>query len=292
MATAPVYGTTSEKSVADRFLADIGAPATPDMERAVIAWMRAESGPGSVTANNPWNLTGSLWANIVGFWRGGSATEQHDFPVFHTLNDGVDAAAQNLKTNSYGYPAVVQQARAGNATGFLNALADSSWCSCHYQKGGGPNLLVIYGGIGSLGSVSSHAPGNYSSADVILTDLRSVLPDMAVFDGGVGKRTWNDMIANLPVPGLRAGFKTAVDKLGIGDKVISKADYPAVAQAFADLHTGLTTPPRLDPADWAGAVVKLISALLDPAHWAHALAIVGGAGLVIWGGKMVWEAST
>src|SRR5256885_13033633 len=122
--------------------------------------MRSEPGKGSVTANNRWNLPGTLWAGIVGYWRGGSAIEQHDFPVFRTIYDGVNAAADNLLTGNYGYDKVVAAARRNDPNGFLHELAVSSWCSCHYQLGGGPNLPAIFAALFSLGMVTSHAPGN------------------------------------------------------------------------------------------------------------------------------------
>src|SRR5438105_2859827 len=271
MASA-TYGTYRETDIADRFLSQIGAPHTPDMQRAVIAWMRFESGKGSITANNPWNLTGSLWDKIVGYWRGGSATEQHDFPIFSDVYGGVDAAAQNLSTNAYGYPTAVARARSGDSAGFLQALAQSQWCTCHYpswqsREGAAASIAAI-----QPGNVTSHAPGATlaASTQATLAASEQDIAALGVFDQYVGKATWNQAIAQIPVDQLRNITQKAVDALGLGDKTVSKSDYAKIADKLHEQN--------VNPLDVAGTIAGFLGKLVDPQNWARALAIAGGAG--------------
>lgn len=294
------YGTYNETDIANRFLDGIGAPHTPDMQRAVIAWMRFESGKGSVTANNPWNLTGSLWNAIVGYWRGGSATEQHDFPVFATMFAGVDAAAQNLMGQSYGYPKAVAAARSGDSAGFLQALAQSQWCTCHYQQW--QTRQGAQAAINGIvpGKVTSHAPGTMT--DATLTGFTSGKDATAIVNwlasyfkdhsSDVGSRTWGDFF-NTPNPafiGMPVAssyqYARAIESLGWSNKTIQLSDFPKLAAAIAQAD-----PNAPGPLDWTAGVASFFAAVLDPTHWARFLAIAGGAGLIVWGGKIVWEAS-
>ncbi len=136
----------SAYTVADMFLRALGAPSTPAMRRAVAIWLRFESG-GTVTGNNPWNLHGGAPCKStsrycpgqVGVHKGQIGNRyagpgDQNVAVFGTLQQGTAASAQNLirLAPSYGYGKVINEARSGDALGFLTALQQSSWSAGHY----------------------------------------------------------------------------------------------------------------------------------------------------------------
>ena len=138
--------TVSAYTVADMFLRALGAPSTPAMRRAVAIWLRFESG-GTITGNNPWNLHGGAPCKSasrycpgqVGVHKGQIGNRyagpgDQNVAVFATLQDGVKASAANLirLAPSYGYGKVINEARSGDALGFLTALQSSSWSAGHY----------------------------------------------------------------------------------------------------------------------------------------------------------------
>lgn len=153
------------------FLVALGAPTTDPMIKAVGAWLLAESG-GHITGNNPWNLhsSGGLPGQTGSRYAGPG---DKNVAVFSTLQAGCTASAMNLErlAPSYGYGTVISQARAGNAIGFLDALASSSWSAGHYGGPGANNKLRrIYAGLGGAlppvipGHEGSPAPASGSAA--------------------------------------------------------------------------------------------------------------------------------
>ncbi len=122
-------------------LTALDAPRTPEMVLAVEIWARQESG-NTIIGNNPWNL--HSWGGLPGQdgYRNAGPGDRN-VATFRTLEAGAEAAARNLLRQGYGYPAVVRAARAGDAEGFLEALAASSWSAGRYgTKNGGPNTLL------------------------------------------------------------------------------------------------------------------------------------------------------
>jgi len=139
---------TTSYDIARSFLRAIGAPVTDGMTRAVAIWLRFESG-SVVRGNNPWNLhsgapctaekgycpgQGSLPGQIGNRYAG---TGDRNVAVFRTIDDGVNAAANNLTKRPAGdwtgYDKVVAAARSGNPVGFLTALQSSKWSAGHYS---------------------------------------------------------------------------------------------------------------------------------------------------------------
>lgn len=138
--TVPAY------TIADMFLRALGAPTSNAMRRAVAIWLRFESG-GTIIGNNPWNLHGGTpcppsrgyCPGNIGVHKGQIGNRyagpgDQNVAVFATLDAGTRASAQNLirLAPSYGYGKVINEARAGNALGFLRALQQSSWSAGHY----------------------------------------------------------------------------------------------------------------------------------------------------------------
>lgn len=176
--------TVSESALASAFLKELGAPDTPIMQKAVVAWLRGESGH-TIIGNNPWNLRPAAAAES-GIKTCGSRTSvsSGQFAVFCSPTDGARAAARLLihGGNDYrGYGRVVKAARAGKPVDFLNALARSAWDAGRYgTKNGGPNkLLAVFASIVGLtvdqvnsidqftsgGASSSGAPGGGSTSN-------------------------------------------------------------------------------------------------------------------------------
>jgi hypothetical protein len=152
------------------FLADLGAPQSTDMVRAVSAWLYQESG-GRIIGNNPWNL--HSWGGLpgqVGYRYAGPG--DRNVATFGTLAAGVKASTSRLVNLSslYGYGAVVGQARAGSPIGFLDALARSSWSAGHYGGAGPQNRLrSVYASLGGVAPPAS--AGGAGSGPPPATDL-------------------------------------------------------------------------------------------------------------------------
>jgi hypothetical protein len=130
------------------FLRYLGAPETREMQTAVVAWFRQESGSvAKVIGNNPFNIkAGSASYLSVGERRGG-------FLMFPSLARGFKAAAIVIEdlAPSYGYGTVILAALSGNPLRFLGALANSAWSESHYgvqnrafPMGMDNHLVVVY----------------------------------------------------------------------------------------------------------------------------------------------------
>lgn len=57
------------------------------------------------------------------------------------------------------------------------------------------------------------------------------------------------------------------------------------------LTSSLTQPEDIPILGQAIALGEFLGTLVNPANWAKILAIVGGAGMIVWGGIIVWQAS-
>jgi hypothetical protein len=148
MQPKPVY---QELYAARAFLRYLKAPESKEMQYAVVAWFRQESGSIAKTiGNNPFNIRpGAATIYSVGTRKGPIGS----FLVFATLNRGFMAAAVALKAiaPSYGYGSVIRAAQTGNPLHFLAQLANSSWSGSHYgvtarafAQGMDNHLVVVY----------------------------------------------------------------------------------------------------------------------------------------------------
>lgn len=132
--------TVNEQNVAQFFLEKLGADKSEDMEKAVVSWMRQESG-SHIVRNNPWNIRDLEW-------NGETFPKVNGFDQFPDLGTGIGGTAFLLTyytehPDYRGYAKVVEAAKAGDAIGFLNALASSMWDAGRYGTlTGGPNHLV------------------------------------------------------------------------------------------------------------------------------------------------------
>lgn len=133
------------------FLGYLGAPTTADMVRAVLAWLRQESG-GRIYGNNPWNL--HSWGGLpgqIGYRDVGPGDK--NVAVFRSLEEGVKAAVNNLvrlKNAGYGYDVVIREAQSGDYQGFLYALCKSSWAASRYGCPTTNNLLTRFRELGGM----------------------------------------------------------------------------------------------------------------------------------------------
>ena len=133
------------------FLRYLKAPETKEMQYAVVAWERQESGGlGRIIGKNPFNIRpGAATIYSVGVRKGPIGS----FLVFATLSRGFLAAAVVLSDLApyYGYGTVITAARSGNPLRFLASLANSSWSGTNYgvrarvyAQGMDNHLIVVY----------------------------------------------------------------------------------------------------------------------------------------------------
>lgn len=287
--------TISEKALADAFLAELGAPQTPLMEKAVTAWMRAESGR-TVKANNPWNMTvgaaSETGISTCGSWT--SLSSGLHFAVFCTPQDGARASARLLLHGGNdwrGYGAVVTQARAGNPVGFLNALARSAWDGGRYgTKNGGPNrLLAVYAsitglGLSTLGGVGGGSTGG-GAPNAILASINSWAAWL--------HKGPNDIFTIADYNAIAADPAFNWDAAHAADLAFIKS---FVGQPFSALDSGYQAKNGVgNPLDALGSIAKTLgdvgAALLDPHKWLLFFALIAGAGLTAWGGVNIARAA-
>jgi hypothetical protein len=152
-------------------LARLGAPINIPMMEAVVAWKRAESG-NHVQRNNPLNIR---------YFQGepGFSHMEGGFSVFTSLENGWRAVQFGLekwpKGNFRKYAEIVQAARSGNPTVFLNAIAASAWDSGHYgmRNGGVNKLLGIYHNVVLHGTLLDNiTPGPIGDISVGFAQVR------------------------------------------------------------------------------------------------------------------------
>ena len=169
---------TTTADVARMFLADVGAPQTPELVRAVSIWITFENSNPTLR-NNPLNLHSS--GGLVG--QIGSANVgagDRNVAVFDTIEHGVAADAANLTRLPY-YTAAVRELRSGDAPGFLSAIAASPWSAGHYRTdvGTGNKLLNAYQGTSNYGGAvgsSGGASGAWAPSEALIRAAASNLP--------------------------------------------------------------------------------------------------------------------
>lgn len=307
-ATKPTSGTSGD-AIARAFLASIGAPDTPLMRKAVIAWIRAESG-NTVRAGNPWNISYAAAQEIarkggpqpIASWT--SSTGQK-FAVYPTAISGAQAAGKLLlgAGNDWrGYAPIVAAARRSDPIGFLNALARSAWDAGRYgTKNGGSNKLL---------SIYASVTGN---------------PTFGSSGGTSGGGSFNDPISRLGGWGNLVSFPTghiltgadidtimaALDKGGFFDPNVNgtiaagqgRAQTDAILRTFIGQPWNKATQDAMQArffsaatqagslGDAVGAIAGTIGdvarAALDPGHWVRFLALFVGAGFVAYGGIVI-----
>jgi hypothetical protein len=178
---------------------DAGAPL--ELVPYVEAWILVESG-GQILRDNPLNLhsAGGLAGQIGAAY---VSSADPDVAIFDSLAAGVAAAVRNLvrpwpggaaEALEYGYTLVLARARAGDGSGFLAALAASSWSADRYgTKNGGANVLTAEleriipppsnGGSGSMADKmpAELATGIGSDLDYIANKLNAGATGLAPF---------------------------------------------------------------------------------------------------------------
>lgn len=325
---------TTQDRIAHAFLRALGAPDTPAMRAAVKAWLRAE-GISSVKRNNPWNL--HQGAACGGDNDRGKFCPRHALPgqigvvnvspsdknvaVFSTLDAGVAANANNLirlQGSGYGYDRVIKYARKGDAQGFLNALARSSWSAGRYgTKNGGKNkLIVIYNSItginldpysyktaafgwtgasggGASGNDSRHDSGNDSSGSLgawgnLISFPKGHVITVRDVDAMMKTLEENGFFTGPGAEEARARTRTIL-MTAVGKKW-DKALQNQLAMQFAQSAKDAADPlSRI--ADSLGAVGTVIAKLGDPGTWVRILALGFGAALFAYGGVNVYRAT-
>ena len=113
-----------------------------------------------------------------------------------------------------------------------------------------------------------------------------------------GNLTWNDWYhstnnATWQSPNKPSGLtpedvKNAIDRLNLGDTKMSASDAVKIA---ADAIAHGATHNVIPGADAAAAVGDFLLKAANPNNWAKFLAIMGGAGMIVWGGYIVWSST-
>jgi hypothetical protein len=271
-----------ETALASAFLRELGAPDTPAMRRAVIAWMRQESGR-SIIGNNPFNLTLSAARNLgIPICGQRTSSKGLTFAVFCSPTDGAKAAARLLMSagpNDWRkYSQVVASARSNNPLGFLDALARSAWSADRY---GGPanNALVrVYNSLGStVGQVTSAAVTWGVPDGKILTasDIDTIIAEMdkaGLFD------------AHIPGVGAIISEQTKATVRALLQQYIGKPWDDTTRKAIQDTLFG-AADKAAQAADPLGVrpVVDMLSHFSEPIFWARTFALIGGAILIGFG---------
>ncbi len=285
----------AERQAATLWLKAAAAPSSAEMVAAVGAWIYRESGP-TILRNNPLNLhsSGGLAGQI------GSVDVSAADPnvaVFSSLQAGVAAAVRNLvrpwpggaaEAVDYGYVAVLSRARAGDAMGFLAALAASSWSAGRYgtRNGGANDLVPLYRAIIGPAPVPAPVPAPTPGG------TPPVAPTMDELAAGIG--TDLDYIANKLNAGdtglaafesylrnIRLATAQIVALVGGSSSSSSPADPAPAAPAF--MLTPVTRPtwPVNQPATVLpelGAAFTAHNPALDPALAARIAQALGQAG--------------
>lgn len=330
-ATASPATTVSQSQLASVFLRELGAPDNTVMRKAVVAWMRAESG-GHIIGNNPWNLRPGLDDAALRSGTRTSISGNGVFSVYATPQDGARAAARRLVSAGKDwrrYDVIVTSARSGNAIGFLNAVALSAWDgghapnSGHYglkgvklgisSTGGSNNLLKIFQGIGgNLGTATAGGP--------VTTDPTSMVPPDATATAGkldpgiVG--AWGNLVQFPAGHILTAADVEAImgtlaahgffkdDPGGIAQSIthtilLSEIGQPwgkpmedRLAAKFGTAAAQALPKTPLDPLfAVAGSLAQIVGALFDPRKWILFLALIAGAAMTAWGGANIARAA-
>lgn len=287
--------TASENDIASTFLKTLGAPDSEIMRRAVIAWLRKESGR-RIIGNNPWNISLPAAQEIarkggpapIGY-RTHSVTGQK-FAVYDTVNNGSIASARLLlgAGNDWrGYHKVIAAARANDPIAFLNALAASAWDAGRYgtRNGGVNQLLSVYRSVGGAVNVSlTTAANTVTTATNTLADRAIDLLKQAGFTDTSPSHVITESEAKAIAEKL---YK--VDPNGmVGQRIVSEWTGKTVAE-----WTGrsVTEGDSLAPTDTLRAFGDIATALTDPRRWLLILALLAGGGMVAFGGINVLRAA-
>lgn len=293
--------TATNGEIASAFLRELHAPDTPVMRKAVIAWMRAESGT-TIRANNPWNMTlgaaKETGVKTCGSWT--STSSGLTFAAFCSPQDGARASARLLLHGGNDwrrYDRVVSAARANDPIRFLNALAASAWDGGRYgtKNGGANKLLSVYASLGGnvAGATSGVSSAGVNASLASATDAEALAKWQAILD--------------------RFGIPSAPDHVLTVDEATKIVDvvYPALGQRLPDRQnsidsfTGKTVRQALDPASTskvnapsldalaqiAAAFVGLVGALFDPRKWLLVLGLLAGTALTAYGGMNILAAA-
>jgi hypothetical protein len=295
----PTVTATSGDSIARAFLASIGAPDTPLMRKAVIAWIRAESG-STVRAGNPWNITYGAAQEIarkggpapIGSWT--SQSSGLKFAVYPSAVVGAQASGRLLLGAGHdwrGYDKIIDAAKRNDPIGFLNALARSAWDGGRYgTKNGGPNKLIgIYGSIG--GDTSGYLFGTKGD----LGDALGAWNDIIKLPEGhiITEADVQSMLAALDKAGYFSGV-AGLPARGVTETILrsfigqpwNKATQDAMQARFSAAATeagGL--------GDAVGKLGDVAAAILDPGHWVRFLALLVGGAMVAYGSMVILRAS-
>jgi hypothetical protein len=315
---------SNQERIAHLFLRALGAPDTPAMRRAVVAWLRAE-GVSSIKRNNPWNLHGGApcgtragqycpggvgLPGAVGRYNAGPGDK--NVVVFESLEAGVAANANNLvrlRNSGYGYDRVIEAARAGKPVAFLDALARSSWSAGRYRidphkpPGGANNkLLRIFRGLGGDigGLVFNDMAERGADADPKLSSTPAMLgawgDAVSLPEGHVLTAEDVDRI----VTTLRDRGFFQDDPLGVGEGLVRETLTRHVGERWdkglqdkLQAEFNARAKEAGDLGGYRGVVegaAGLLASLADPGHWALFLALLGGGALALVGGYMTLRA--
>lgn len=292
--TANTSATTGD-DIARSFLRTIGAPDTPLLRKAVIAWIRAESG-NSVRAGNPWNITYGAAQEIarkggpkpIGSWT--SQSSGLKFAVYPSAIVGAQASGKLLLGAGHdwrGYDKIIDAARRNDPIGFLNALAKSAWDGGRYgTKNGGPNKLIgIYGSLG--GDTSGISFGTRGGGTF---DAGSGLPPMS--SGTLLAKLRELDIPILEPDGITPHKLTAAEASKLIAAFGGKVDTSGIAAGKTVAEITSVRTNQVDPSgDFFASAGDFIRAVIDPGNWVRILALFAGAGIVAYGGVTILHAA-
>lgn len=222
--------TPDQSNIARMLLEKLGIEPTPNMMRAVAAWIATEG--STVKGNNPLGLHTTGTADLPGQLAKGD----DGLAVFGSLEEGVAAAADELARSN---PEVVAAARTGDPERFLVSLDRSGWAEGGYNGtlirtynelpgphpkiiGGMPGLLK---GSGSLQDVARSIP---SVAEVFDIDPRDPV-QMAWLQSNIdsakqalkdGASTWT-----YSTPGGQQPVQIELNPAMVGELTYAKASY-------------------------------------------------------------------
>ena len=247
--------------VARTFVALCDGPDSPPIEAAVMAWLIMENGPSpTITRNNPWNLhsSGGLPGQIGTVYVGPGDT---NVAVFSTVQAGVAACVANLRAHGSdyaGYDHVLAAVKKGDALGFLDALARSSWSAGRYGGPGASNqLIAVYNrltaGTPAAGIAGGGMPINTSGYNVTSSKVAIVKNPSSIREapGGsvIGQLT--KVGARYTALGIDSGFiaclvpnasiwpdkQTRPTVLFVAQETVTLEDAPATTSPDAGTHT-------------------------------------------------------
>lgn len=157
--------------LATQFLTQLGVKATPDMVRAVVAWMATEG--KDISGNNPFVLR----TNGVSDLPGQVGKTADGLAIFGTPEDGIKAAVAAVQREQ---PGIIAAARSGDPEVFLANVDRSGWV----QGGYGGTLVRTYNELpGSEGRTIIGGIGSMLKGPASLTGLASMEPGVAeLFD--------------------------------------------------------------------------------------------------------------